>query len=641
MILVEHAIENWQRFGGRHSLVLEGKHYAVTARWRTDAERSNWGGKSAFLESVRFVLFGEHRFRTDDEWIFRGASEGVVRSKIVDGPRSLVIERTKKRGKPTRLKVRAGDRELAGEEAQAEIESFVGFGSDDFEFVAYFEQGEMKRLVKLRPEEAANAFVHLLRLEKLRAAEKDVAERAEKFSTLADDMRRADDIVRTRLTTALEGCTGGIEELRSDLASCVEDVDLAAGELFRAENVLFEAKAAATEEGTKNLLDQLERLRREATELDAPMLVANAEESARIARERADVHAQLVGEVRRREVVARGEFDGACPIASLLCPARDRINADRASAAIALQEARGRAEEARKGAEEGEREASGWAGRLKARDARLVQIRQLNDAIKSLPAPSQRAAPTPEAIEAAKAAVEQWRAKLAELGLERVQLNARIETATAAEMELSQSASMLTGIEAERDLHLAAASVLREARRQIVATALSTIESEANEILQEAGVDLVVTASWSREGSGKAKACPECGASFPESARIKACERCGAPRGKHVVNRLEIVLSDRSGAAEDLAGIALGLAASSWLRTDRGSGWGLALLDEPTAQLDAAHRRMFASHVARMLAKSGFVQSFCVAHHEAVLAALPGRIQIDAGPESSSIAVVG
>ena len=68
-----------------------------------------------------------------------------------------------------------------------------------------------------------------------------------------------------------------------------------------------------------------------------------------------------------------------------------------------------------------------------------------------------------------------------------------------------------------------------------------------------------------------------------------------------MVHRLDIELSDRSGAAEDLAGAAFQLSASAWLRSERNSAWSVALLDEPFSQLDAGNRRAFATHLAAML----------------------------------------
>jgi DNA repair exonuclease SbcCD ATPase subunit len=110
---------------------------------------------------------------------------------------------------------------------------------------------------------------------------------------------------------------------------------------------------------------------------------------------------------------------------------------------------------------------------------------------------------------------------------------------------------------------------------------------------------------------------------------VKQCGRCGTERGPLLVNKLYLVLSDRSGAAEDLAGAAIQLAASAWLRRERASGWGSALIDEPFGALDASNRRAFAVHLTVMLRRYGFEQSFIVSHSADTVGMLPGRIVVD------------
>jgi DNA repair exonuclease SbcCD ATPase subunit len=165
--------------------------------------------------------------------------------------------------------------------------------------------------------------------------------------------------------------------------------------------------------------------------------------------------------------------------------------------------------------------------------------------------------------------------------------------------------------------------------KRVAESALKSIEDGANAMLRECGIDLSVEVQWSREGGGLARSCDACGHPFGTSAKVKRCERCGADRGPLLVNKLELVLSDRSGAAEDLAGASIQLSASAWLREDRGSAWSVALVDEPYGALDASNRKAFSTHIASMLAgRYGFVQAFVVSHSPDTVTQLPGRIEI-------------
>ena len=131
--------------------------------------------------------------------------------------------------------------------------------------------------------------------------------------------------------------------------------------------------------------------------------------------------------------------------------------------------------------------------------------------------------------------------------------------------------------------------------------------------------------------------CDKCGAVYPASQKIKRCERCGADRGPKLVEKLEIELSDRSGAAEDLAGIALQLSAASWLRTQRGSQWSQAFIDEPFGALDVHGARALSTHLATMLGGQ-FASVLVVTHDRNISDALPGRIEIIAGKAGSRFA---
>jgi DNA repair exonuclease SbcCD ATPase subunit len=99
---------------------------------------------------------------------------------------------------------------------------------------------------------------------------------------------------------------------------------------------------------------------------------------------------------------------------------------------------------------------------------------------------------------------------------------------------------------------------------------------------------------------------------------------------------LDVVLSDRSGAAEDLAGLAISLAASSRLRAERGSPWGVVCLDEPFGALDRSHRRSLAKGLVLMLVGQ-WEQALVIAHDDATMDAMPGRIVIVGGSNGSRV----
>lgn len=210
-----------------------------------------------------------------------------------------------------------------------------------------------------------------------------------------------------------------------------------------------------------------------------------------------------------------------------------------------------------------------------------------------------------------------------------------------AERRLQDARQGLRGAEAGLGPFKEAAAILGRsgAQRMAAEGALSEIETGANARLQRCGVGLSVRVSWDREGAGLARACGACGEPYPKSEKVKTCPRCGEERGPHVVQKLEYELSNRSGAADDMVGIAIRLAASEWLRRQRGAAWSVALIDEPMGQLDAAHRRAVGQQLGQMLA-SEFEQSFVISHSSRDADMLPGRIEVVGGADSSIVRVV-
>ncbi len=164
------------------------------------------------------------------------------------------------------------------------------------------------------------------------------------------------------------------------------------------------------------------------------------------------------------------------------------------------------------------------------------------------------------------------------------------------------------------------------------------VEDRANEILSTANVDLSVRLEWGRETQRLEPACPSCGEVHPSTSKAPKCKRCGTERIKARTDGLEVILSDRSGAAEDLAGLALSLAAGAVLRARRGSRWPLVMVDEPFSALDQANSENLSRQLGRLLGgSSGFSQSIVVAHSRRVTDSLPHQIVIHATAKGSEI----
>lgn len=611
MYITKIILTNWMCYAGTHELKLEAKPYAIVANRDGDTDSSNMAGKTALMEAIGFALYGAHRFRTEDEWITRGAESGEVLVVTDDG---WTFWRTRQRGKSTRFFVAvkgAHGKPFVGKEAEEKLRQLVGFGEDDWYATCAMAQRQMALFVLAKPEERMRMVEGWFDLGKLEEA----ASKAE-----------ADTAKYRARALALE-TVGRANKPTVDLENLATE----------AKDLSVKAKAAAD---ARVVLAKAEMIERQLAELNEHFeAVPDAVEA--LPTDRASMAACDIrmGEARSKlrlvEPVAKGQFDGQCPVVGIPCPARAEVEGQRHHAQKQTTELKGLIDAENLQYAEFQRRvrAEEESKRVRAAVAKenqqLEQMRaDLERQYDELPEPGEhepgaeeRARAAQEALGRAKAEMEHW---------ERTEAAYRV-----AQQELSE-------VRAKLALTQAAAAVMgrQGAQRRIAERALQVIEADANTMLADGGIPLQVAMRWGREGQGPARACPECGAAFPTSTKVKVCV-CGAARGQHIVPKLEVELSDRSGAAEDMAGVAMQLAAGAWLRRRRGAAWAVALIDEPFGACDASNRKALGRQLASLLCgRHGFAQAFVVAHSAETLDAMPGRLLVEWSGGRSTVRVI-
>lgn len=657
MHIGELAVQNWKCFAGRQRLVLEPRAYGVTARYAGNPSRSNWGGKSALLEAVHFALHGEHTARVEDEWITRGEKSGGVALFVEDGGASFMVERTRDRGKSTLLVVHPrGCAELRGAEAQGYVDSRLGISKEDFRVTCYFEQRQMARMVLARPQERMEILQAWLRLEDLVRAE-EIARSAVGAATEALEQHRRgvaqhEQALSDELGEPLrDGDRVSPAYLEKRVADLAHKLSAASGDLEVARVAAASARKRAVGEARAAEYEQIaeegKRLARELEEMDVSELEGIYKEAGEVERRLALVSSRASQEAAEKRKVRLGQFDGRCPVAQIKCPAVDEINkrgkASKAAHEAAENEALARHEEH----QEAERELASAQSRHQATMRLKERVDTMRDRVRVLHKEykeyKEREVGAGVSVDEAEDAVLGLEARYSEL---RASHEAAVRSAKrAADAQAAMNSAVGERDRLEDDVALAREQLLvfgrGGAQKRVAERALAEIEEGANALLRECGIDLAVEVRWSRQGEGLARACDTCGQPFPASARVKTCARCGADRGPLVVSKLDLVLSDRSGAAEDLVGASFQLSASAWLRADRKSAWGTALIDEPYGSLDEANRRSFATHLATMLAgRYGFRQSLVVSHSADAQEMMPGRVEIECDGGRSTMRVV-
>lgn len=722
-------IINWQRFRGEHEIELGAGVTSITARHADNPARSNWLGKSTLLWAIRFALFGEVPTETLDDAISYGEPDMGVDLELVDG---FFVSRTRKRGKSTDLIVSTPDgRELTGGQADLAIAEHIGMGAADFERTAWIGQKQIHRFVTATPGERSQIVAEWLALDRVDHAATRARGKASHYereigATRArlDELPAAVDLEgkRAELSRArsesealqanerewseyrtevdlLNRARESVAFFKSEIAALPAPLDrdvkraelhaLQAGveaareahrEATRTREANAERRVLATKhERRDEAKRQVEILRGQLNGMgngDASAFTAEVEGAA------GDI-AKLERDLFQTSKLARGDWDGHCPIACAQCSVADEVRAQLAQhierkrlLEVDLEASRLR-----------HRNAVAVVAKLRQTADARIKIeakleeakRAANIALHDLPAEREVVeAPDPTAMIQAAAAIDADLARDERAAVKREQLSQRLATAEADCARLAKSiaggpppklpgtlvdalakvatlqaeiAGALAAVERRAELqaklesdtaglaiYRAAAVILGRSgvQRVVAQRAIAEIEASANERLACSGIDLSISLVYGKELAGLADVCDACGEPFPKSQRVKTCQACGATRGPKRDDKLHATLSSRSGAADDLAGYALQTAATAWLRRYRGTAWNVTILDEPFGALDAEHRAQLARAILAM-SRADRSQVLVVAHSPDLNETFPGRVEIVASGQWSRV----
>ena len=623
-------VANFGPYKGVHRVSLSEGVHAVVASTDEDPDRSNWVGKSWFLSTIPFALFGWHMARTEDDfinWDAKGASDTIELSN------GAVIKRSRMRGKSTQLTFTPrGGMSQSGDAAQASILGMLGMSEADYFATSFAKQKEIANIITGGPTDRLKMVRGWLELDPLEQSESIAWSKAvaaqDELAKLSEPEKAFDAFWARLAPLGIEdepGLVAATAAAAEEQAAVQAELTALSDEKAKAENV------SAVEEASRRfqLLDTEGRELR--TKLDAMPEITAEELAAARARvqEAIAAHGPARSDAARAGTASRGEFNGTCPVAGIACPAKDQINSaseeSRRHLAVVTEHA------AKLGAvvTDAQAEVNRLSEAKLLRDrtsAKLDGLRQQAQAMLDLSKRKVEAAAESEVPLAERFRLAQERLSAASRRLASLQNEERERARLVAALPSMQAIGL-----AKRKVTAARATakIWRNVQQLVSEGAMEAISKGTNAALHDAGIDLKVEVSWAREGDGLASTCDECGAPYPKSQKVKECSWCNAKRGPKLVERLDIEPSDRSGAADDLAGICFRLAASAWRREKKSIQWANACIDEPFGALDIANRRALASHLTSMLGgRYGFVQTFVVAHDRAITDGLPKRIEL-------------
>ncbi|MCK5642739.1 MAG: hypothetical protein KAJ19_18160 [Gammaproteobacteria bacterium] len=643
MHVIEICVEDYGPFKGKHTIKLAPSVYGVIGRHDDDPGRSNWLGKSWALGLVRFALFGAHGGSTEDGIIHDGESKCTVAIEMDDG---TCIQRSRERGKSTQLLLCIGTSTNATQKrAQELIEEYIKMSLPDFDASCFIEQKQIARMVIARPAERTeivNAWLELKPLQEACGYASDelrthLQSKAAIMVCVEKDLElRADenydDKAQQELIKKLELSLAGIVDLRSLLK---DDIEVALQ--WENQNTWAHEFEELVVQGRAKKID--------VAKLEAELVVSGEEE---MLEDEAQEAATASTNARARhdddKLLAKGEFDGQCPVMRAECPVSAGVRQTKHHAKKRLPQH----------VENTDRLKLKYDAAMTLKANRATVERELTKAIRELDQIRKDANERADAHDFVEDNEdpgdpselrvreeqydEQIASKKGELSLAR---QVRVDW-EAAGKSVEKSQGDLEAIDDKIRTAREAVAILGRggAQKEIATSALADIETLANDLLTSASIDLSIAVQWAREGKGLASHCDACGAPFGTSAKVKACPSCNSARGPKMVEKLELELSNRSGAADDIAGLAFQLAASSWLRKKRKSDWSTVFIDEPFGALDETNADNLSTHLHSMIqGKFGFEQGFLVAHSPRIMGAMPARVVVASDGTSSRLGV--
>jgi DNA repair exonuclease SbcCD ATPase subunit len=636
MIIQTIVLENWGPYRGYHALDLSNKVYGIIGKHESDEGRSNWLGKTWFLSAIRFALYGTKpdNVLTEDDYITIDESKTLVSINLDDG---FHIMRSRKRGSSTQLEVVVDKEKSRQTEAQKIIDKHIGMNQADFGASCFVGQKQISKLILVRPAERTKIVNNWFDLEKLQKAESIAKDR---LNDLLSDIA---DHEKTK-----QSLTDRLPEI--DRASVEKEMKQTDRELNLAQKKL---------DRLNKKLDNMDEWLRHDTRYDQYMNIE--EKGLRLTKLNEKFDMKKYNKIKKEEKElyidyrdalskytyleslqsGKEEFDGVCPITCDDCFAiedvKDRVTKMEEEVGLAEIKA-DQLQEKHEKVKEKLTKFDKFVERKNQIDTLREQIIELSDSylyIKENGRPEDPSK-TREKTQELSAYISDLKNRSNELSNQVAKYDEYTDRIKELDTDLDEMGKQV------KIAHEAISVLGRNGVQRVIAEgAISEIETDANQSLIDAGIDLSIDVTWSRTGQGVATHCESCGSPFPTSKKIKVCSHCKTARGPKIIDELDITPSDRSGAADDIAGLEFQLSAAKWLRTDRGSDWSVVFIDEPFGALDKTNGTLLSTYLHSMIRNQySFDQGFIVAHDSAIMSSLPAIIQVTGTDNGSKLEVL-
>ena len=655
-----------------------------------DSERSNRSGKSSLVEAIRFLLYGVGRDRSQVKLINRSALEAgqsmKVQGTLVMGDgRELGIARGRShKGEPW---VEVQGHEGAGwKDANAYLESILGFTHDEFVHTCYFGQGDIHQFMAADPKAKRGLILGWLGQEKWVAREDYCTRQLHDSTIRAEAIRqslagivdvgsvREHGAVAEKAEAAYRKTAEKVDTLRDKVAKLAEKLakarehamllerrDRIAAETKEVEGRLEKARVAA------KVYKAAEALKKKATARRLEIVGRNLETRAPL------ISDQTVAATKGKELAKRLEqvkgTGGVCPVLGEAC---DRVGPEvggnfgeelanlRKEFRMKTKELEGIDKETNSKLAVVDKSIAKQTAIMEANrtsdpkvyEDRLIELdpemTAIQEAIpKRLVKPGVIEKKHQEAEHESQTALD----ARDELGQATTQAKARLERAQEVAAQKKKWKADLTNLE-KRNAAWRYTKFMFGGRGipgEHLRVAFSTMEQDINYILERLGVGIQVVFRPYRVTKQWESGCLVCGWEFPKGHGKKPCAECSAARQYKQQNALVLELTDTlegqqsefdldSGGGQTLISFAVRLSLLLLKIREGHDDPPPVILDEVVGNLDAYHRQAILDLVLNVLPTDyGFEQIWWISHNEEVQSALESRLMVCRDGEKSTV----
>lgn len=668
-------IENFMCFKGIHTLEFTGRELVgIIGAYDGDKSESNRSGKTAFLDSIRWCLYGKSRAKRANELIHSGLDQASVTIDLAGDRKQISVTRlvSKNTGGQLFIHTAKGEKKKA---TQEKLNEYLGMTWPECEATSFFKQNDIDQFLECDSTKKKEILLRWLSntdwqtyeneaitaKKQVEARERDAMARLGAVAADAIDPEEVRGLLKEN-AESFESNQKDLSELilrRSQLEIKKRDFQLVDKKLRDIEKLNIKIKDLARRRPD---CDSHFRLLEELNENLAKYKIVDlkrfekAEKNKDKCIEKASSLNQKIDNLKNQIHSISHSMTGVCPILQESC-SRIEVDVDKVenlkseindlqekqAEVLALKDRCVKVMRLRGKQEEWQNEidkinsVSATAHAIEEQIADIkIDIKFIEESI-------------PRDLESQIDLVE---SELREIPERESNLQAEARILLKREAHLGEQIKQFNYRKKQRDLIEKQIADIRSDLADIkyvcymfskngipsieLENSYHSVERDANYILKQLKAPFRFEFEASRELADWEPACLRCDSFFERGTRIHVCSKCHAPREKKTKDELQIKVFEGdqerpfyldSGGGKMLLSVALRLALGCLAKRRSGSNWSTLFLDEVFGPLDKTNRKKMAELITTVISKSlGFEQIFLISHDPEIQSATAKKL---------------